>query len=196
MIAKFAGIFLPYRPCMAMGVLLAAGHDVAGNDELRLQHVDLTGKSRSPSARGIALRRRRRTLAAGPPAVRAWAMAGPGPLTRPSRLLVSLGLLGTWTFLGVLAAVTGQTARPLTLAAVPLAAAAAGGLIMAGIPRAWAVGPASDAWSVPAWPASACWEPAAVRPKDGSPSSRGGSPAGAGPAYPLGHASRGGRCSG
>ena len=34
-------------------------------------------------------------------------------------LLVSLGLLATWTFLGVLAAVTGQTARPLALVAVP-----------------------------------------------------------------------------
>ena len=52
------------------------------------------------------------------------------------------GLLATWTFLGVLATVTGQTARPLALVAVPLAAAAAGGLIMAGVPRAWAVGPA------------------------------------------------------
>ena len=65
-------------------------------------------------------------------------------------LLVSLGLLATWTFLGVLAAVTGQTARPLALAAVPLAAAAAGGLILAGVPRAWAVGPAPDAWGIPA----------------------------------------------
>jgi hypothetical protein len=63
-------------------------------------------------------------------------------------LLVSLGLLATWTFLGVLAAVTGQTARPLALVAVPLAAAAAGGLILAEVPRAWAVGPAPDAWSV------------------------------------------------
>jgi hypothetical protein len=65
-------------------------------------------------------------------------------------LLVSLGLLATWTFLGVLAAVTGQTARPLALVAVPLAAAAAGGLILAGVPQAWAVGPAPDAWGVPA----------------------------------------------
>ena len=65
-------------------------------------------------------------------------------------LLVSLGLLATWTFLGVLAAVTGQTARPLALVAVPLAAAAAGGLILAGVPRAWAVGPAPDAWGIPA----------------------------------------------
>ena len=47
-------------------------------------------------------------------------------------LLVSLGLLATWTFLGVLGAVTGQTARPLALVAVPFAAAAAGGLTQAG----------------------------------------------------------------
>ena len=65
-------------------------------------------------------------------------------------LLVSLGLLATWTFLGVLAAVTGQTARPLALVAVPLAAAAAGGLIQAGVPLAWAAGPSHDAWSVSA----------------------------------------------
>jgi hypothetical protein len=64
-------------------------------------------------------------------------------------LLVSLGLLASWAFLGVLAAVTGQTTRPLALA-VPLVAAAAGGLILAGVPRAWAVGPAPDAWGVPA----------------------------------------------
>jgi hypothetical protein len=63
-------------------------------------------------------------------------------------LLVSLGLLATWTFLGVLAAVTGQTARPLALVTVPLAAAAAGWLILAGVPQGWAVGPAPDAWGV------------------------------------------------
>ena len=81
-------------------------------------------------------------------------------------LLVSLGLLATWTFLGVLAAVTGQTARPLALVAVPLAAAAAGGLILAGVPQAWAVGPAPDAWSVPAL-ASQCLLGACCCPAEG-----------------------------
>jgi hypothetical protein len=82
-------------------------------------------------------------------------------------LLVSLGLLAAWTFLGVLAAVTGQTARPLALVAVPLAAAAAGGLIQAGVPHAWAVGPAPDEWSVPALASQfflgACYLPAEGR---------------------------------
>jgi hypothetical protein len=82
-------------------------------------------------------------------------------------LLVSLGLLAAWTFLGMLAAVTGQTARPLALVAVPLAAAAAGGLIQAGVPHAWAVGPAPDKWSVPALASQfflgACYLPAEGR---------------------------------
>ena len=82
-------------------------------------------------------------------------------------LMLSLGLLATWTFLGVLAAVTGQTARPLALVAVPLAAAAAGGLIQAGAPQAWAAGPAHDAWSVPALASQfflgACYFPAEGR---------------------------------
>src|SRR5581483_6549409 len=82
-------------------------------------------------------------------------------------LLVSLGLLAAWTFLGMIAAVTGQTARPLALVAVPLAAAGAGGLIQAGVPHAWAVGPAPDEWSVPALASQfflgACYLPAEGR---------------------------------
>ena len=81
-------------------------------------------------------------------------------------LLVSLGLLATWTFLGVLAAVTGQTARPLALVTVPLAAAAAGWLILAGVPQGWAVGPAPDAWGVPTL-ASQCLLGACCCPAEG-----------------------------
>ena len=77
-----------------------------------------------------------------------------------------MGLLRARTFLGVLAAVTGQTARPLALVAVPLAAAAAGGLILAGVPQAWAVGPAPDAWGVPAL-ASQCLLGACCCPAEG-----------------------------
>jgi hypothetical protein len=82
-------------------------------------------------------------------------------------LLLSLGLLAAWAFLGMLAAVTGKTARPLALVAVPLAAAAAGGLIQAGVPHDWAVGPAHDGWSVPALASQfflgACYCPAEGR---------------------------------
>ena len=81
-------------------------------------------------------------------------------------LLVSLGLLAIWTFLGVLAAVTGQTTRPLALVTVPLAAAAAGWLILAGVPQAWVVGPAPDAWGVPAL-ASQCLLGACCCPAEG-----------------------------
>jgi hypothetical protein len=65
-------------------------------------------------------------------------------------LVISLGLLATWTFLGALAAAAGQAARPLALVAVPLAAAIVAGLVLALAPDAVAAGPAAgDAWSVP-----------------------------------------------
>jgi hypothetical protein len=80
---------------------------------------------------------------------------------------LSLGLLATWTFLGVLAAASGQTARPLALVAVPLAAAAAGGLIQALAPHAAAAGPAAhDQWSARAL-ASQCFLSACYCPAEG-----------------------------
>ncbi len=48
----------------------------------------------------------------------------------------SLGLLGTWTFLGVLAAVTGDSERPLTLITIPVLAAASAGLLQTALEHA------------------------------------------------------------
>jgi hypothetical protein len=82
-------------------------------------------------------------------------------------LTISLGLLATWTFLGVLAAAAGQSARPLALVAVPLAAAAIAGLIQVLAPDAGAAGPdAGDAWSVPVL-ASQCLLAACYCPAEG-----------------------------
>jgi len=79
-------------------------------------------------------------------------------------LMISLGLLATWTFLGVLAAAAGQSARPLALVAVPLAAAAVAGLIQALAPD---TGPAAgDGWSVPVL-ASQCLLAACYCPAEG-----------------------------
>ena len=65
-------------------------------------------------------------------------------------LMLSLGLLAAWTFLGVLAVASGQSARPLALVAVPLAAAVAAGLIQALASAGGAASPAArGAWSVP-----------------------------------------------
>lgn len=82
-------------------------------------------------------------------------------------LMISLGLLATWMFLGVLAAASGQSARPLALVAVPLAAAAAAGLIQALAPHAGVASPeARDAWSVPVL-ASQCLLAACYCPAEG-----------------------------
>lgn len=81
-------------------------------------------------------------------------------------LMISLGLLATWTFLGVLAAASGQSARPLALVAVPLAAAAAAGLIQALAPDAGAAGPDPGyEWSVPVL-ASQCFLAACYCPAE------------------------------
>ena len=80
-------------------------------------------------------------------------------------LMISLGLLAAWTFLGVLAAASGQAARPLALVAVPLTAAVVAGLALA--PDALAAGPAAgDSWSVPVL-ASQCFLAACYCPAEG-----------------------------
>ena len=83
-------------------------------------------------------------------------------------LMISLGLLAAWTFLGVLAAASGQSARPLALVAVPLAAAAAARLVLALAPDAGTARLAArDAWSIPVLASqclmAACYCPAEVR---------------------------------
>jgi len=79
-------------------------------------------------------------------------------------LMISLGLLATWTFLGVLAAASGQSARPLALVTVPLAAAAVAGLIQS---LALDAGPGTgDIWSVSVL-ASQCFLAAWYCPAEG-----------------------------
>jgi hypothetical protein len=83
-------------------------------------------------------------------------------------LMISLGLLATWTFLGVLAAASGRSARPLALVAVPLAAAAVAGLIQVAAPHTGTVSTAArGGWSVPVLASqvflAACYCPAEGR---------------------------------
>src|SRR5579859_5520443 len=46
-------------------------------------------------------------------------------------LAISLGLVATWAFLGLLALMAGETAHPLALVAIPFTAAIAAGLVQA-----------------------------------------------------------------
>jgi hypothetical protein len=80
-------------------------------------------------------------------------------------LTISLGLVATWAFLGLLALMAGETAHPFVLVAIPCTAAIAAGLAQAAAPYADGVQPGK--WSIPALAAQfvllACFCPAQAR---------------------------------